>query len=145
MAKIDKNQKSWSIYRHIVVKHKDKLEWCQQLYLRECMKNTPSMPYCHDPCYFTMYNQTWDILRAGWNPTWADIAHYPEEVELDDIITIIDKRLGFVNIKSIPEYKDPQPDPKDLEWYDEDRPSVRDIRSKSKQKRRGWKNQHIEK
>lgn len=138
MALIDKNQKSWNPQIGKIIKHKDKLEWCKQLYLRECMKNTPSLGFCKQPGYFAMYNQTWDILRAGWNPTWEMIADFPEEVELDEIIAIVDKQLGFVNIE---EYKDELPEltSEELGWHDEDQVYQRDVRSKSKQKRMKWK------
>lgn len=128
MAKIDENQRSWNPRIGRVVKHKDKLEWCQQLYMRHCMKNTPNLDFCRNSVYFSMYNQYWDILRAGWRPDWDMIAHYPEEVELDDIIIIIDKTLGFVDIEYVVDKPDLVPTPEELEWYVEDEMPTRDLR-----------------
>lgn len=136
MAKIDKNQRSWNPRIGRVVKHKEKLEWCQQLYIRHCMQNTPSLGFCRNPSYFSQYNQYWNILRAGWCPSWDDIAYYPEEVELDDIITIIDKHMGFVDIEYAVDKPDPEPTPEELEWYDEDQMYQKDVRSKSREFRK---------
>ncbi len=144
MALIDDNQKSWNPQIGRVVRHKDKLEWCKQLYLRECMKRTPSLEFCRQPTYFAMYNPTWNILNAGWNPGWHMIADFPEEVELDEIIMGIDKFFGFVNIE---EYRDelPEPIPEELEWYVDDQIYQRDIRTKCKEHRESKKYQKVKK
>lgn len=98
MSEIDLEDESWNPNICQLVKHKDKIEWIKQIYLRECMKQTPGMEYCKDPSYFEMYDQGWDITRSGWNVTWKMFSKYPENWTTTEIINDLDRRLGFVNV-----------------------------------------------
>jgi hypothetical protein len=119
-----KNVRSWNPNIGIIITHRDKLEWLERLYVRHCMKSAPNSPLIYSGIgMFGMYDSCRKNIRAGWNPKWEDIAYYPEEVEFDEIIKNIDKKLGFVEYV---EYVDVVLE--DVEWYAEDEPLSRDLR-----------------
>ena len=109
------------------VKHKDKIEWIKQLKLREILKDNPKFSYVKTKEYFTYYDNFWPILKTGWNPKWKDIKNYPPNMEIDDIIEDIDKKLGFVEYIEVAES---YIQTNDSEWFDEDHDYSRDFRSK---------------
>jgi len=122
--KPNKNQKSWNPSIKKIVRHRDKIEWIKQIFIRDCLRDTknPKLSFCHRPGFFNQYDQYWPILKSGWYVD-CDVL----SLDIEKMIATMDKRCGFVEIPIHSEDKIPEID---SNWYEEDEIYSRDLRRK---------------
>lgn len=107
------------------LKHKDKIEWIDQIILRHNIKQTKWGRHQ----YFSHYNTGWPAYETGWKVTYAMLFCYDCE-SIIDVIKHFDKIFGFVDFVE-PSQQELQ---LDTNWYEEDMIYSRDMRRSQSKK-----------